>query len=75
MIALRMKGETVDEITGAARVMREKSIHIDAGERRSTRRYMRYGRKLANTFNISTTAAFVVAGCGLKSRSMAIDAS
>ena len=32
--ALRMKGESVEEITGAARIMREKSIHIDVGRSR-----------------------------------------
>ena len=62
--ALSMKGETVGEITGAAKVMREKSIHINAGK--SIMDTCGTGGSSANTFNISTTAAFVIAGCGLK---------
>lgn len=68
LVALRMKGETVEEITAAARVMRSKSAHIPY--------HCRDGEFLidtcgtggdgANTFNVSTTAAFVVAGAGVK---------
>ena len=62
--ALRMKGETVEEITAAASVMRERSLHISVrGEVVDT---CGTGGGGANTFNISTAAAIVAAGCGLK---------
>jgi len=62
--ALRMKGETVAEITGSARVMRDKAVPIklDAKFQVDT---CGTGGDMAHTFNISTTAAFVVAGCGV----------
>ena len=63
--ALRKKGETVEEITAAAKVMREKSFHIkvDGGGVIDT---CGTGGTGLNTFNISTTAALVVAGCGVR---------
>jgi len=62
--ALRMKGETVEEITGSARVMREKAvaIKIDAHYQVDT---CGTGGDMAHTFNISTTAAFAVAAAGV----------
>ncbi|MDP3791040.1 MAG: anthranilate phosphoribosyltransferase [Candidatus Omnitrophota bacterium] len=62
--ALREKGETVEEITGAAKVMIEKSVRIDAGA--DLVDTCGTGGTGINTFNISTTAAFVAAGCGVK---------
>ena len=64
MTALRLKGETSEEVTGAARVMRQKATRIDA--RSSTIiDTCGTGGDGRNTFNISTTAAFVVAAAGL----------
>lgn len=62
--ALRMKGETVEEITGAARVMREKATRIEApaGDLVDT---CGTGGDEAMTFNISTASAFVAAGCAI----------
>lgn len=77
--ALRMKGETVAEITGAAKIMRERSVHINARgtlvdidcddmniNEETIIDTCGTGGSPTNTFNISTTAAFVVAGAGLK---------
>lgn len=61
--ALRMKGETIDEITGFARVMRNKAAVMPHSA--AAIDIVGTGGDLANTFNISTTAAFVAAGAGL----------
>lgn len=64
--ALSMKGETVDEITAAVTVMRQKAANISLGEKEDIIDTCGTGGDSSNTFNISTAVAFVVAGCGIK---------
>ena len=77
--ALRMKGETVAEITGAARVMRERATPIRVGQGvldidrddinldlETILDVVGTGGDGTNTFNVSTTVAFVVSACGVK---------
>jgi anthranilate phosphoribosyltransferase len=76
LTALRMKGETVEELIGFAQVMRQKVVRVRtrAGELAGltgTDREMLIdtcgtGGDAAGTFNVSTATAFVVAGAGLK---------
>ena len=67
--ALRMKGETVDEIVGAVKVMREKATFVDTGVRTDQSEILMdivgTGGDGSGTFNVSTTTAFVVAGAGV----------
>ena len=65
LTALRIKGESVEEITGFARVMREKATKVPHSQD-AVAGHLRHGRGPSNTFNISTTAAFVAAGLGVR---------
>lgn len=77
--ALRMKGETVAEIAGAAKVMRDRATRINVGKNlldldrddinidlETILDVVGTGGDGTNTFNISTTVSFVVAACGVK---------
>ena len=61
--ALRMRGETVDEIAGFARAMRERALRVVPRVDRLVD-VVGTGGDRVSTFNVSTTAAFVVAGAG-----------
>ncbi len=63
LMALRVRGETVDEITGAARVMRAKAIPVEAPA--GTIDTCGTGGDGSGTYNISTAAALVVSACGV----------
>lgn len=63
LMALRVRGETVEEITGAARAMRAKAIHVTAPE--GAMDVVGTGGDASGTYNISTATAIVVAGCGV----------
>lgn len=64
LVALAVKGETVDELTGIAAAMRSRAVPLGS-------RHERFldtagtGSSCAKTFNVSTAAAFVIAGAGL----------
>ena len=63
LMALRVRGETVDEITGAARIMRAKATALDAPP--GAIDTCGTGGDASGTFNISTAAAIIVAACGV----------
>jgi anthranilate phosphoribosyltransferase len=63
LMALRVRGESVHEITGAARAMRAKALPMDAPD--GAIDTCGTGGDGSGTYNISTAAAFVIAGCGV----------
>ncbi len=63
LVALRMRGETVDELTGFAEAMRERVVRVEAPA--GTIDTCGTGGDHSGTFNISTAAAFVVASTGV----------
>jgi len=63
LMALRVRGETVEEIAGAARIMRAKAVAVDAPP--GTIDTCGTGGDASGSFNISTASALVVAGCGV----------
>ncbi len=65
LVALRMKGETVEEIAGCARSMRRNAVRVPLQQDGPLVDTCGTGGDRSGTFNISTTVAFVVAGAGL----------
>lgn len=64
MMGLRMKGESIDEITAAARVMREFAIKIDVSDIKHLVDIVGTGGDGQNLFNVSTASSFVIAAAG-----------
>lgn len=64
LVGLRMKGETLDEIEGAARVMRELMLPVELGDLPYVVDIVGTGGDGANLFNVSTASAMVIAAAG-----------
>ena len=63
LMALRVRGESISEITGAARALRAKAMFIEAPE--NAMDIVGTGGDATGTYNISTGAALVLAGTGI----------
>jgi anthranilate phosphoribosyltransferase len=66
LVGLAAKGTTVEELVGAATVMREKVVPVEAGNASVVVDTCGTGGDVRNTFNISTAAALITAGAGVK---------
>ncbi len=66
LVGLKMKGETEEEISSAASVMKEKAIKVPVKDKSRLVDTCGTGGDKVNTFNVSTITAFVVAGAGAK---------
>ncbi len=66
LTGLKMKGETIDEIYSASKVMRDKAVKIDIEDKSNLVDTCGTGGDKIDTFNVSTITAFVVAGAGVK---------
>jgi len=63
LISLKIKGETKDEILGATKIMRSKSLKIEASD--NVVDTCGTGGDMSDTLNISTAASLVAASCGV----------
>ncbi|MGQ0764882.1 MAG: anthranilate phosphoribosyltransferase [Gemmatimonadota bacterium] len=66
LMGLRVKGETPDEVAGAAGALRDAMIQLDADDREALVDTCGTGGGTVTTFNISTAAALLVAGLGVR---------
>ncbi len=66
LVGLKMKGETVEEISSAASVMKREAVKVPVSDRSKLVDTCGTGGDRVNTFNVSTITAFVVAGAGAK---------
>ncbi len=66
LTGLKMKGETVEEISAAADIMREKAVKVPVKDRSNLVDTCGTGGDKIDTFNVSTITAFVIAGAGAK---------
>jgi anthranilate phosphoribosyltransferase len=66
LLGLRVKGETADEVAGAARALRDAMVHLDADDADALVDTCGTGGGAVTTFNISTAAGLLAAGLGVR---------